>query len=101
MNKNNFIPIEWQIERNGAYLNVNCFSMTQNKEWRTSNSCFSHVSEGFNLKACGCDLNQGIRVQVFDKHGAILSQSQWVGEVEKIIIGKTDLGEIAIWFENY
>ena len=101
MSKNTFVPIEWQIDRNDGYLNINCFRLNSEGKWQTANSCFSHVTEGFDLAACGCDPKQGLRVQVFDKHGEILAQSQWVGEVEKIVLGKTELGEVAIWFENY
>ena len=91
-----FIPVEWLIKRNDMYVNIDCFEDKGQGKIYFKPICCRKVIDGCDITTCGCDPKFGMRIQVFDKYNKILAESEFLDEVNRILIDNDSLGQILI-----
>lgn len=93
------LPIEWAIDRNNMYVNIDCYRINEKGESIFSPEICRECISGCNIEPLDCDPEKGLRVQVYDKGGKLLTQSEWIKNIQKIRINKNSLGNIRIEVE--
>lgn len=94
-----FLPIEWAVDRDGMYINIDCFVENEKGQKVPKTEICRQIIDGCNLDSLNCIPERGIKIQVFDKGGKLLAESKWEKNVKLVRVNRDNLHQIRIEIE--